>query len=34
LVTGDRMHFGAHYGKVVRGVTIHSPQSIAEILLE
>ena len=33
LVTGDRKHFGALYGKVVRGVTIHSPQSNAELLL-
>jgi len=33
LITGDRTHFGALYGKVVRGVTIHSPQSIAELLL-
>ena len=32
LITGDRKHFGALYGKVVRGVTIHSPQSIAELL--
>src|ERR1700675_3905043 len=24
LVTGDRMHFGRHYGKMVHGVTIHS----------
>ena len=33
LVTGDRMHFGRHYGKMVHGVTIHSPRSIAETLL-
>ena len=33
LVTGDRTHFGRHYGKTVRGVTIHSPRSIAETLL-
>ena len=32
LVTGDRKHFGTLYGKVVRGVAIHSPQSIAELL--
>lgn len=33
LVTGDRTHFGRHYGKTVHGVTIHSPRSIAEALL-
>jgi predicted nucleic acid-binding protein len=33
LVTGDRTHFGRHYGKTVQGVTIHSPRSIAEALL-
>jgi predicted nucleic acid-binding protein len=33
LVTGDRTHFGRHYGKTVHGVTIHSPRSIAETLL-
>jgi len=33
LVTGDRLHFGRHYGKRVHGVTIHSPRSIAEALL-
>lgn len=32
LVTGDRMHFGAAYGKVVGGVAIHSPRSLAELL--
>ena len=30
LVTGDRTHFGAGYGKVFAGVTIHSPRSLAE----
>ena len=30
LVTGDRTHFGAFYGKTLGGVTIHSPQSLAE----
>ena len=30
LITGDRSHFGALYGKEVHGVTIHSPRSIAE----
>jgi predicted nucleic acid-binding protein len=32
LVTGDRMHFGAAYGKVVGGVAIHSPRSLAGLL--
>ena len=34
LVTGDRTHFGRLYGKTVRGVTIHSPLSLAEVLLK
>jgi predicted nucleic acid-binding protein len=34
LVTGDRKHFGALYGRTIRGVTIHSPRSLAEALLE
>ena len=33
LVTGDRTHFGRLYGKTIRGVTIHSPRSIAEEVL-
>lgn len=33
LVTGDRTHFGALYGKTLGGVMIHSPQSLAEALL-
>lgn len=33
LVTGDRTHFGAVYGKTLAGVTIHSPRSLAEALL-
>lgn len=33
LVTGDRTHFGARYGKSCDGVTIHSPRSLAEALL-
>ena len=33
LVTGDRTHFGAAYGKVMGGVTIHSPRSMADALL-
>jgi uncharacterized protein len=32
LVTGDRTHFGGLYGRKVRGVTIHSPRSLAEEL--
>lgn len=32
LVTGDRSHFGALYGKTVAGVAIHSPGSLAEAL--
>ena len=33
LVTGDRSHFGALYGKTFSGVAIHSPRSLAEALL-
>lgn len=33
LVTGDRTHFGALYGRTIQGVTIHSPPSIAKHLL-
>ena len=33
LVTGDRTHFGALYGKSFRGVTIHCPRSLAQALL-
>jgi len=33
LVTGDRTHFGALYGKTLGGVKIHSPRSLAEMLL-
>jgi len=32
LVTGDRMHFGALFGRTIDGVTIHSPRSLAEYL--
>ena len=32
LVTGDRSHFGALYGKTFSGVKIHSPRSLAEAL--
>jgi predicted nucleic acid-binding protein len=30
LVTGDRRHFGAGYGKVFGGVKIYSPRALAE----
>ena len=33
LVTGDRTHFGALYGKTLGAVKIHSPRSLAEMLL-
>ena len=33
LVTGDRTHFGALYGRTIRGVIIHSPRSLAEQLV-
>ncbi len=33
LVTGDRRHFGALYGRTVDGVTIHSPRTLADALL-
>lgn len=33
LVTGDRTHFGVGYGKAFGGVTIHSPRSLADLLL-
>jgi hypothetical protein len=32
LVTGDRRHFGAGYGKTFGGVALHSPRSLAEAL--
>ena len=32
LVTGDRRHFGALYGRRILGVTVHSPRSLAEAL--
>ncbi len=34
LVSGDRTHFGAGYGKSFGGVTIYSPRSLAEKLLK
>ena len=33
LVTGDRTHFGAGYGRAFGGVTIHSPRSMVDVLL-
>ena len=33
LVTGDRSHFGALFGTSLHGVAIHSPRSLAEMLL-
>jgi predicted nucleic acid-binding protein len=32
LVTGDRTHFGVLYGRVVEGVAVHSPRSLAVAL--
>ncbi len=32
LVTGDRTHSGAGYGRSFGGVTVHSPRSLAERL--
>lgn len=32
LVTGDKTHFGAFYGKDIEGVMIHSPASLARHL--
>ena len=34
LVTGDRAHFGRFYGKTLAGVAIHSPRSLAQMLLK
>jgi predicted nucleic acid-binding protein len=34
LVTGDKMHFGAFYGKKLGAVTIYSPRLLAEALLK
>jgi predicted nucleic acid-binding protein len=34
LVTGDRTHFGALFGKTIVGVSVHSPRSLAEALLK
>jgi len=32
LVTGDRTHFGALYGRTIHGVSVQSPRSLAEAL--
>ena len=34
LVTGDRTHFSALYGKTLAGVTIYSPRMMADALLD
>ena len=33
LVTGDRTHFGRFYGREVNGLAVHSPRTLAELLL-
>jgi hypothetical protein len=33
LMTGDRAHFGRFYGITLAGVAIHSPRTLAELLL-
>jgi len=32
LLTGDRTHFGALYGRVLLRVAVHSPRSLVELL--
>ena len=32
LLTGDNTHFGRLYGQTIAGVSIHSPQGLAEVL--
>jgi predicted nucleic acid-binding protein len=32
LLTGDRRHFGGLYGRVVEGVAVHSPLTLAQAL--
>lgn len=34
LVTGGRRHFGKLYGRTLDGLTVHSPSSLAELLLQ
>lgn len=33
LLTGDRTHFGRWFGRRIAGVAVHSPKSLAEVLL-
>lgn len=33
LVTGDRTHFGALYGRIIEGVTVYSPRQLADSVL-
>lgn len=33
LVTGDRTHFGPHFGKTIQGVTLLSPAMLAGVVL-
>lgn len=33
LLTGDRSHFGAFFGKIIGGVAVHSPRTMAVELL-
>ncbi len=34
LLTGDNTHFSRLYGQTIAGVSIHSPQGLAEVLAE
>ena len=34
LLTGDKTHFGRLYGQTIAGVSIHSPQALAEVLAD
>jgi len=34
LLTGDKTHFGRLYGQTIAGVSIHSPQDLAEVLAD
>jgi predicted nucleic acid-binding protein len=33
LCTGDRTHFGALYGRTIKGVTVYTPRALAELIL-
>jgi predicted nucleic acid-binding protein len=33
LVSGDRTHFGALYGRTIQGVRVYSPRALSEALL-